>query len=93
MPKEMQIIDVTDKKSIKCDGCGLIIPVPPRTISIEKMKHMQEVKRFAEWEEQKVKVNMGIGNVRCLIICPQCEQGIICTDQFSFHYGNWEKKE
>lgn len=86
--KKIKIIDVTGKKSITCPKCGFINDVPPRTISMKKLRHIQDVKQLCEWHK-KVGVP-GIGNVR-LMICLRCEQPIIGIDQFSIHNGHREE--
>jgi hypothetical protein len=77
---ELKIVDVTGKKSIECPNCGFTIDIPPRTVSIEKLRHMHAVKRFAEW--QKNLGLHGLANVRVLL-CPRCGEPTICTDPFS----------
>ena len=47
----VRIIDITDKKSLECPNCGFTIDIPPRTVSVEKLRRMQEVKSFAEWQK------------------------------------------
>jgi DNA-directed RNA polymerase subunit RPC12/RpoP len=78
---ELKIVDITNKRSLECPHCGFVIDIPPRTITMEKLRHMQEVKRYAEWRK-KLGIGQGIGNVRVLL-CPRCIRPTICTDQFS----------
>ena len=84
MSKEIRIIDITDKKELLCPNCGFLIDIPPRTMSMNKLRHMQAVKWFSEWKK-KQNVGHGIGNVR-LLICPVCEQACVCKDRFSIEY-------
>ena len=81
MSKEIRIIDITDKKELLCPNCGFVIDIPPRTMSMEKLRHMQDVNRFAEWKKKHTKTH-GVGNVRALR-CPKCGEVTICKDRFS----------
>ena len=84
---EVKIIDITDKESFPCPYCGSPCRVPPRVIGMEKLKHMQEVKKFGEWRKKHSKdPNIrGLTNVR-LAICPNCEKPTICKDRFTIEY-------
>ena len=79
--ESFKIVDITGKKKIKCPRCGLESNIPPRTLSKETLKHMQEVKDFVEWSKRATQ-GQGMGNVR-LAMCPRCKQVMICTDKFS----------
>lgn len=84
--QDFYIVTVSDKNTVQCPNCGLVAKLPPRTISREKLKHMQDVQRFVELREQQ-KNRVGLGNVR-MAICLRCKQMMICRDQFTV-----EKKE
>ncbi|MDH5595905.1 MAG: hypothetical protein OEY40_04235 [Candidatus Bathyarchaeota archaeon] len=79
----IKIVDITDQKQIQCPHCGFTVNIPPRTLSMEKLEHMKLIKNFAEWRK-KQGVGHGVGNAR-VVVCPECEQPTICTDQFSTH--------
>ena len=85
------IIDITNKESFKCPKYGFINRFPKRTISIQKLKHMQEAEGFAEWERKQGIKSAGIANPR-LMVCLQCRELIICTDRFSKTYLEQEKE-
>ena len=85
----IEIVDITGKKSLNCTNCNFLIDIPPREISMEKLRHMQEGKVFAEWHKKNVGTT-AVSNVR-LVICPNCGQPIICTDKYSIKTR--EKKE
>lgn len=89
-PLDLAIIDITDKKSIICPNCGSTQDIPLRTIGVEKLRHMQEVKRLFEWRKKHVPGLPCVGNAR-LMICLGCGQPIIGTDQFSLHIENREE--
>ena len=82
MSKNIKIVDITNKKELVCPNCGFVIHIPPRTMSMEKLKHMQGVQWFAEWQKKHIPQTHGLSNVR-LLICPKCEQPTICKDRFS----------
>lgn len=43
-----KIIEITGKKSFNCTKCGLTTCVPPRGISIGKLRHMREAQKVSE---------------------------------------------
>ena len=82
MSENIKIVDITDKEKLECPNCGFVIDVPPRTMSMDKLRHMQAVKWFAEWQKKHVPQAHGLSNVR-MLKCPKCEQLTICKDRFS----------
>jgi len=58
--KEPRIIDVSGKDSIECPSCGLVSKIPPRTISMEELKHMQDNQNFMEELHKNTAQNQGI---------------------------------
>lgn len=82
MSKDIEIVDVTDKKKLECPHCGFEVNIPPRTMSMEKLRQMQSNKRFAAWQKRHVPKAQSVSNVR-LLTCPKCEQATICKDRFS----------
>jgi predicted RNA-binding Zn-ribbon protein involved in translation (DUF1610 family) len=89
MEKEkVKIVDISGKKSIDCPFCGFTLYFPPRTISMEKLEHMQDVNRSTEWRKKHISADIqGIANVR-MLICTNCGKPIICKDEFSREYGS-----
>ena len=87
---KIEIVDITGKKSVNCINCNFQIDIPLREISMKKIRHMEETKAFAEWHKKNVGTT-AVSNVR-LVICPNCGQPMVCTDEFSIHVGD-EKKE
>jgi len=86
---KIEIVDITGKKSLNCVNCNFLIDIPQREISMKKLRHMQETKAFAEWHKKNVGM-AAFGNVR-LVICINCGQPMICTDEHSIK--TLEKKE
>lgn len=77
------LVDTTDKNSFNCPGCGFLFKVIPRTINMEKLRHMQVVEKFSEWRTKHMKRGDGYASNVRLIVCPRCEQLFLCTDRFS----------
>jgi len=90
-----RIIDIIGKKVFECPYCGFEIKVPPRNLSMEKLRHMQDVKRVADLRAKDAYKpgdgKGGIANLRAFI-CPNCTEPIFGTDEFSYRVGE-ELKE
>jgi uncharacterized C2H2 Zn-finger protein len=80
------IVDIRGKTELKCPKCDLILPIPKRKIDMKTLRHMQEVKKFADFWKEKISSKnsdaKGLSNV-ILIPCPRCDQIIVCIDEFS----------
>jgi len=74
------IVKVNDKNQVKCPNCGYLINAPPREISLNKLKHMNEVKELTHLHGSKDTTKLT--NVRALI-CPECGGPVIVLDRFS----------
>jgi len=85
--KPIEIVDIRGKDSLKCPNCGLTTEIPPRTVSMESLRHMQVNQWFMRWEKEHGVKSQSLGNVR-MTICPHCQQPIILKDEFTI-----EKKE
>lgn len=77
-----EIIDTRGKKSINCPYCNAEVAVPLREISVEKLKHMQELNVYTEWR-RKIEVNGGFIMNGRLIECPNCHKIIPIADIFT----------
>ena len=77
-----KIIDVTGKKSVNCPKCGFKIEIPPRTISMEKLGRMKDVKKVSELLI-KTGVDSEAASNPIILICPLCNHPIVCRDEFS----------
>ena len=77
-----KIIDVTGKQSVNCPKCGFTIAISPRTISMEKLGHMNDVKKVSELLK-KTEVDSEAASNPIILICPLCNYTIVCRDKFS----------
>ena len=77
----IKILDIKGKRKVACPYCGFQAEIPLRTISMDKLRHMQYNKILHEWLQKKVGGSR-ITNAR-LIICPNCGNGFIGVDEFS----------
>lgn len=62
-----KIIDITRKKSFNCSKCGLTICVPPRGISIGKLRHMRAVQKELL---KKTGADSAVTSNTRILICP-----------------------
>jgi DNA-directed RNA polymerase subunit RPC12/RpoP len=67
----LEIIDISGKKEIECPHCGFLLKIQPRTISMEKLRHMEDVKQIVEWKKKHTNADAN------------CGKPIICKDEFS----------
>lgn len=77
-----KIIDITGKKSVNCPQCGFTINLPPREISMEKLRHMEDVKKISELLKKTRADRETASNPR-ILICPMCNSPIVCKDAFT----------
>lgn len=75
-----KIIDVTGKKSVNCPECGFAIDVPLREISMEKLRHIRDVKKVSELLK-KTKAGKTVALNTMILICPNCGKPIPCKDK------------
>jgi DNA-directed RNA polymerase subunit RPC12/RpoP len=76
-----KIIDITGKKTVNCTECGFTIQVPPRELSMEKLRHMRDVRKVADLLK-KTGADKGASNIR-ILICSNCSSVLACKDEFT----------
>lgn len=76
-----KIIDITGKKTVTCTECGFTIQVPPRELSMEKLRRMKDIKKVADLLKQ-TGADKGALNIR-ILICPKCGHPLMCRDEFT----------
>ena len=80
---DFDVVDITDKKTIKCPSCCETLKIPPRTFGTRKLKHLQDVEQLEEWKKEKISADVHeFLNVRVLL-CQECGRPVICRDKFS----------
>jgi len=80
---DFDVVDITDKKTIKCPSCGETLKIPPRTFGTRELKHLQDVEQLEEWKKEKISADVHeFLNVRVLL-CQECGRPVICRDKFS----------
>jgi len=77
-----KIVDITGIKSVNCSKCGFAIEIPPREIDMEKLRHMEDVKKILELLKQTGSDTDIASNTR-ILICPKCNCVIVCRDEFT----------
>jgi hypothetical protein len=91
---EIQTIDATGLKEITCPHCGYTNKLPPRTLSLEKLRKMQDTKKIHESIRKEGLIVGGktLINPRAMV-CSNCQKISILKDSFSELLDYGEKKQ